>query len=195
MADRLLGLAAGLALFYLSVYPLLALQIYSETWYQVGCDWHGRCEQLPRLDADQAIEQLAGFWRHQNELSMAWTRKERNHLTEVRPIYDAMLGGFGLATVIALASFQRARLRRAALINGLIVLSLLAVLPFFKYFWVEIFHPLLFDNMDWNNNRADLSWYLMPKALFKLSIGALVAWTFSVNLAVWLWARRTPLGS
>lgn len=186
----LLGFLAGLILFYLSVYPMLAMQIYSPIWYELNCKLHDRCVILGEDKAHQATQELTQYWSHQGELGTSWTLKEKSHLAEVRPMFDALFIGFITAALLALLLFKRERLHRAALVNAIAVLSLLLILPFFKYFWVEIFHPLLFDNLNWKNNRDDVSWYLMPKPLFMLSLGTLVIWTCLVNLSVWWWTRQ-----
>ena len=189
--NRLLTICFGVALLFVSLYPVLAAQIYTESWYKIGCAWHGRCQQLGEARADRAIAELARFWRHQGDLSRIWTAKERRHLADVRPMFDAFSGVFVGSLVVCWMLFSRERLRRAALVNAVAVLLPLIVLPFFKYFWVEIFHPVLFDDLNWQNTRSDLSWYLMPKPLFALSLGVLVTWTCVVNLAAYWWARSS----
>lgn len=186
-------LAGAFTLLFLTLYPALAFQIYSPVWYQVGCDWHGRCEQrLGEQKTDRLIGEITRYWRHQGDLSRSWSRKEQRHLAEVREIYDALVMAYGFTLVLALWLLRGNELGRLARYNALAIPLLLLVLPFFKTFWVEVFHPLLFDNELWRNTRRDISWSLMPKAHFQLSAAALIAWAFAVNLGLALIFRRPP---
>lgn len=188
--ERLLLWVLVPALFVVTLYPALALQIYSEVWYELGCEVHGRCAQKPPDLIDQAITELTAFWRHQGELGSIWRQKEHLHLQEVRPMFDAIFWAFVVSVFLLAWLASPERIRRAARANVVIVLLPLLVLPFFKVFWTEIFHPLLFDNAHWRNSRAEISWYLMPKPLFMLSIAGLSLWGTATNLLLWLWAER-----
>lgn len=188
--QRLLNIFAGVVLFWVCVYPLLAVQIYTPWWYQASCVWHERCEQLGQAKAEQAISELSQFWQHRGELSSMWTPKEQAHLLEVRPMFDAIFWVFLLAVLLGMKLITRVNISGLALGNALSILSLLLLLPFFEYFWIDVFHPLLFDNMNWNNTRADISWYLMPKSLFFFGLIALIAWVFTVNMLIWLRTRK-----
>ena len=64
------------------------------------------------------------------------------------------------------------------------------LIPFFKSFWMDVFHPLLFDNELWRTNRSDVSWYLMPKAFFLRIIIFITLTTLLLNLALWGWSRK-----
>lgn len=164
-----------LLLFWLFCLPL-AFSIYTPWPYQTNCHWNERCAQLGEQKTAQSISELTGFFRHQKDtLAPPWTNKEFRHLLEVRGIYDGVFTVFALISLGFLADLAwRASTRqhwhqyaRSALFisAGLLVTALL-IAPFFSTFWMEVFHPLLFDNELWRTNPRDISWYLMPKAFF-----------------------------
>ncbi|MEZ4547819.1 MAG: hypothetical protein R3B51_08900 [Thermodesulfobacteriota bacterium] len=101
-------------------------------------------------------------------------------------MFDKMsVAGIAAAVLLAL-TFDRRRASLYALINIAIILSLLFVLPFFGTFWKDVFHPLLFKNNLWMNNRFDLSFYLMPRDFFKYTVALLIFSTAALNAFVWL---------
>jgi uncharacterized membrane protein len=75
-------------------------------------------------------------------------------------------------------------------VNAGIVVSLVVVLPFFKTFWMEVFHPLLFDNELWRTNPKDLTWYLTPRTYFRYTILLLILLTVLLNVFLVLGCRR-----
>ena len=98
----------------------------------------------------------------------------------------------GAAAVLLLAfTYDRKKIGRFAIINAAIILSLLLVLPFFTTFWRDVFHPLLFKNNLWINNRYDLSFYIMPRQFFKYTVALLVALSVSLNVIIWLLFRKS----
>ena len=139
------------------------------------------------------INELAAYFRHQGELKSFLTQKEKLHLKQVRVIFDKMffLGLVSLVTI--LVTYNRKRMSRYALINAVIIIALLIVVPFFGTFWRDIFHPLLFDNDLWKNNKYDLSFYIMPRQFFKYTVALLIILCFSINIAIWLALRRKKL--
>lgn len=181
--------AASLVLLVLTFYPTLAFQVYSPVWYEFGCSLHTRCERLKTLEAPVAIRQLTAYWRHQGELSRPWTKKERRHLAEVRPIYDGLAMLF-FASLLAAPWVLRSRaLPRAARVNVILILLLLPGLLVFRSLWMEVFHPLVFDNELWRNTRSDVSWYFMPPKFFQYSAGLLFLTGLVINGVIWLAAR------
>ena len=178
-------------LIYLSLYPPLAALVYLPGWYRINCDWHPRCEMLGAERSERAIVELTRYWRHQGELGAGWSGKERQHLAEVRPIYDALFVGVFLAAGALLLGWERRYVTRTALWVAAGIAALALVLPFFGYFWTKIFHGLLFDNTLWKNTPRDVSWYIMPRQLFMYSVGVMIACAASLSLAV-AWWTRTP---
>lgn len=193
MTGWIRSILAGLILLVMTVYPILAFQVYTQTWYEIGCEIHGKCDRLNNSVRHVSIEELTQFWRHQGELGQQWSQKERKHLAEVRPIYDGIFYVFILSVVLGLIVLPKWWRPHLPLWVAIGAMSPLLLVPFFKFFWVEVFHPLFFDNMDWNNTRADLSWYLMPRSLFMYSMIALVTWASILNLVIWVVARYSSL--
>lgn len=191
MIDRLKGTILFLSLFYLTFYIPMSLTFYAPLWMKLNCNWHDHCAIIGYENAYNGMEELASFFRHQGELDSFYTEKEKTHLTEVRGIFDRMFI-IGVAAVILLAlTYDRKRIGRYAIINAAIILSLLLVLPFFTTFWRDVFHPLLFSNNLWMNNRYDLSFYIMPRQFFKYTVALLVVLSVTLNIVVWLLCRKS----
>ncbi len=184
------AIACWASLLYLSIYLPLATMVYVPTWYQLNCAWHPRCELIGMPTAERGIAELTAFFLHRGELVTRWTEKERSHLTEVRQIYDRMFFLAWLGLIVLVLTYRTDRARVAALINLCLILSLLLVLPVFKPFWQDILHPLLFDNDNWRNTKAELSYYLMPRRFFLHSTAALILAAGAGNLLVLLMSRR-----
>jgi len=179
-----------ISLLYLTFYIPMTLTFYLPVWMDINCEWHGRCRVIGIERAESGINKLAAFFRHQGELNSFLTEKEKLHLKEVRGIFDTMFF-VGLLSVLAIAlTYKRKLLSRFALINAVIIICLLIVLPFFGTFWRDIFHPLFFDNDLWQNNRYDLSYYIMPRVFFKYTVGLLILLCFAINIVLWLSLRK-----
>jgi len=177
-------------LLYLSLYLPVALAAYCPQWYIFNCKLHPRCNYIGYPTALKHIHELTGFFLHKNILPGDWTPKEKLHLAEVRGILDtaALIAIMGI--ILFIFSFNRFKISAFALINLLIILSMLLVIPFFKTFWIKIFHPLLFDNKLWWNNSLDCSFYIMPESFFKNSIIFMIAFSFVLNVSVWMFFKR-----
>jgi hypothetical protein len=180
----------GISLFYLSLYIPVALMAYCPQWYIFNCKLHPRCDYIGYPTALKHIHELTDFFLHKNILPGDWTVKEKLHLAEVRGILDstALIAFMGI--ILFIFSFNRFRIATFALINLLIILSMLLIVPFFNMFWVKIFHPLLFDNKLWLNNYLDRSFYIMPECFFKYSIIFMIAFSFALNVLIWLYFKR-----
>lgn len=178
------------SLLYLTFYIPMTITFYLPQWMTLNCEWHDRCDVIGIESAIDGIDELASFFRHQGELDTFLTQKEKLHLKEVRGIFDKMFF-LGLISLVLLAlTYDRKRVSRYALINSVIIIALLIVLPFFGTFWKDIFHPLLFDNNLWQNNKYDLSFYIMPRVFFKYTVALLIILCFSINITIWLALRR-----
>jgi uncharacterized membrane protein len=189
--NRLKGILLFVSLFYLTFYIPMALTFYAPQWMKLNCEWHERCEVIGYDNAYKGIEELASFFRHQGGLDRFRTAKEKTHLKEVRGIFDRMLIAGSAALVLLVLTYDRRRVQRYALINAAIILSLLLVLPFFTTFWRDVFHPMLFRNNLWINNRYDLSFYIMPRQFFKYTVALIVLLSVAVNVILWLALRRS----
>ena len=187
---RIKNTLLGCSLFYLTLYLPIALMTYFPQWYTFNCKLHPRCEVIGYSSALKCIDELIDFFLHKNLLSAEWTVKEKLHLAEVRDILD-VLAIIAFSCIILLISFfKRSKMPTYALINIVIILSLLVLLPFFKTFWVKIFHPLFFNNDLWKNNYFDRSFYIMPGVLFKHALIFLIAFASLLNGTIWLSFKR-----
>ena len=186
MQNSIKGALLFVSLLYLTFFIPLAFTVYSPLWMQYNCDYHKRCEVIGMDEAEKAISELASFFRHQGGLESFYTDKERLHLTEVRGIFDKLLIAAVVAMGMIVLCFNAKRARRFALINAVLILSLLLVLPFFGTFWRDIFHPLMFNNDLWMNNQYDLSFYIMPRQFFKYTVALLTVLCFLINIGIWL---------
>lgn len=186
---KIKGLILFVSLLYLTFYIPMTLTFYFPQWMELNCGWHNRCEQIGNERSIKGINELASYFRHQGELNSFLTQKEKLHLKEVRGIFDKMLILGLVSLVILLLAYNRKRMSRYALINAAIIVVLLIVLPFFGIFWRDGFHPLLFDNDLWMNNKYDLSFYIMPREFFKYTAALLIILCFSINIALWLRLR------
>jgi uncharacterized membrane protein len=191
MLNRLKGILLFVSLFYLTFYIPMSLTFYTPGWMKLNCAWHERCGVIGYDTAYRGIDELASFFRHQGGLDSFWTAKEKAHLKEVRGIFDRMLIGGVIALMLLILTYDGKKVSRYAPINAAIALSLLLVLPFFVTFWRDIFHPLLFRNDLWVNNRLDLSFYIMPRQFFKFTIALLVLLSVTVNAVLWLALRKS----
>ena len=169
----------------------MSLTFYAPQWMKLNCEWHERCGVIGYDTAYTGIDELASFFRHRGELDSFRTAKEKAHLKEVRGIFDRMLIGAVIALILLVLTYDRKKVSRNALINAAIILSLLLVLPFFTTFWRDVFHPLLFKNNLWMNNRYDLSFYIMPRQFFKYTIALIVTLSVTVNIVLWLVLRKS----
>jgi uncharacterized membrane protein len=184
-----------ISLLLLSVYLPLVGMIYTESWYRLHCDWYYRCLVLGEL-AERSIANLTDFFLHREALHGRWSHKESLHLAEVRGIYDVLAGIALLAIVGLIYGYRGVRLRRTALTNIAVILSLLLLLPAFGYFWRHVFHEVMFSNELWRTDRNDITWYITPRVMFRNAIVALVIGGVAVNLAVlavdtWLRKRKS----
>jgi len=168
----------------------MTITFYLPQWMALNCKWHDRCEVIGNERAIDGIDELASFFRHQGELDSFLTQKEKLHLKEVRGIFDKMFFLALISLVLLALTYDRKRVSRYALINSVIIIALLMILPFFGTFWKDIFHPLLFDNDLWQNNKYDLSFYIMPRVFFKYTVALLILLCFVINIAIWLALRR-----
>lgn len=192
-----------LLLLWLFFIPL-ALVIYTPWTYQINCHWNPRCEQLGLAKTTTSSGELASFFRH--ELSTLpnppWSEKETQHLTEVRGMYDQALYLFILITLVflidlavnkRLSLYQGYAKNSRNIMLGLLVL-MLVISPFFRFFWMNIFHPLVFSNELWRTDPQDISWYLMPSQYFLWVIVFLLSTTLVINqLLVWLLPKNQDL--
>ena len=174
-----------ISLFYFTFYVPFVLVTYNPYWYKYNCDLHKRCKLMKTDQADKAIDNLVAFMMHREELKKGWRKNEKIHLSEVRTMFDIMLlAGAVSAFILIIFRKSRPKLYKFAILNLLIALCLFIVIPNFKTFWRDIFHPLLFDNEYWRVTRRDISYYITPRSFFRLTtICLLSAWAL-INVVI-----------
>lgn len=187
--NRIKAIFLFISLLYLTFYIPMTLTFYMPQWMELNCGFHKRCEVIGNERAKSGIHELSSYFRHKGELDSFLTEKEKTHLKEVRGIFDKMFLVALISLVVIFLTYDRKRVAKYALINAAIILTLLIVIPFFGTFWRDIFHPLLFDNDLWKNNRADLSYYIMPREFFKYTVALLIVLCFLINIAISLGLR------
>lgn len=181
-----------MSLFYLTVYLPFAVALYFPHWHRLNCRWNDVCYCIGEHVSSIGISELNAFFWHRGEFTSDWwTEKEKRHLTDVRQMADRLFGAALVAAAAMILLFEPRRVKNGALINIAIILSCLAILPFFGYFWRHIFHPLLFENRLWLNTRHDFSFYLMPRTYFKSTTAFLIVTSCIINLGIWLGLRKT----
>ncbi len=169
-----------ISLFYLTFYVPFALTSYSSHWIQYGCSFHNRCEVLGSDNVENAADNLVSFLLHKKELNDQWRVNEKIHLNEVRTILDIMfIAAFLAVTVLTMLRRKISGLYKFAVVNLIIALCFFIVLPNFKTFWRDIFHPVLFDNDLWKLTRQDTLFYIMPRVYFKTTTAVILSlWAF-----------------
>ncbi len=181
----------GLCLIYLSVYIPIFGVLYFPFWYEINCNWHGRCEQFGNEKATDRIHELVAYMSHVGELSGSdWTLKEKWHLEEVRRIFDCLFFAGIVAGGLLILLFNTKTIRWASIGNIVLLLCFCGILPFFGFFWRDIFHEWLFDNAFWKNNPHDVSYYIMPRVFFKHTMMLVIGIAIFINGGLFLGANR-----
>lgn len=187
---RIKRIVQYLTFFYLTVYIPFFCVAYLPGWYRLNCNWHSRCEKMGYDRVDTGIAQLNRFFRHQGELdAIFWTGKEKMHLMEVRQIADYLFLLFIAAIIGLYFSYHEKTIPKCAIINAALIVSFIAVIPFFATFWRNVFHPIVFDNQLWINTHLDFSFYIMPRQFFKFTTALLIISSSLINLLVWFGIR------
>lgn len=184
----------GLALLYLSLYLPLMITTYVPAWYQFNCRFHGRCLQMPMAPSELRIRELHQFLLHRNFLSSPWSTKERYHLAESRSLLD---GALLIAVVCIVLLLWPAKIKPQIwwpMLNIVIVLMFCLILPFFRFFWTRIFHPLFFDNQMWMNTCKDVSYYIMPSVFFEHTILLILLVSIMLNAILFFYFKRRTKG-
>lgn len=188
-----------LSLAYLTFFLPVMTVAYFPFWYKANCGFHGRCAVAGEEKAFLGIDELVAYFRHTRSdlVSPFWTWKEKKHLAEVRGMLDTMTILCVPALLMLAFSFEIRRARRSAVVIMIAAGSLFLVLPFFKFFWRHVFHPLLFSNKNWLNTPLDFSYYILPRVFFQYTVVVIVAMTILVNLAIYVgltvWAKKHSL--
>jgi uncharacterized membrane protein len=111
----------------------------------------------------------------------------------VRQMTDHLFFTALVALVLFGVCFDRSRLRRFSRVNLIAVLSLIAILPVFPFFWRHIFHPLLFTtNRNWLNTPKDFSFYILPRVFFRNTVILLIVYASLFNITSFFLSGRSP---
>lgn len=188
--DKIKNTFFGFSLFYLTLYIPIAFMTYIPQWYIFNCKFHPRCNFIGYSNSLKYIDELTDFFLHKNPLPIDWTPKEKLHLAEVREMLDVLAIVTIICIFLLIITFNRSKISTYALINLVIILSLLLLIPFFRTFWVKIFHPLFFDNNLWKNNYLDRSFYIMPRIFFKHSMIFLITVSSLLNAFTWFFFKK-----
>ena len=118
----------------------------------------------------RAIDDLILFFLHSSELSLEfWNLKEIKHFEDVRRIYDFLILSFlGVCIFLSWFGFRFSELEFKRAIKfalGIVFLPLI-LFPVFSWFWIEVFHPILFSNDLWILNVNDLCFWIFPIEFF-----------------------------
>ncbi len=173
------------SLFYLTFYLPFLFVAYNPYWINYNCDNNERCSKVKTEFRVKAVHELSSFLSHRGELKTGWRKNEKIHMEEVRYIFDIMAVA-ALVSIGVLFLFRKDRMRlyKFAIINIIIALALFIIIPNFKTFWRDVFHPLLFNNDFWKMSRQDVSYYITPRSFFKLTtIVVLSSWLF-INVMI-----------
>lgn len=176
------------SLFYLTFYLPFVFVAYNPYWINYNCEKNERCSRVQTEFRVNAVNELTSYLSHRGELTEGWQENEKIHMSEVRYIFDIMF----IAAIISLALLliirkDRMSLYKFAIINIVIALALFIVVPNFKTFWRDVFHPLLFNNEFWKMSRQDVSYYITPRTFFKITtIVVLSAWVL-INILIVLY--------
>ncbi len=130
---------------------------------------------------------LIGYFLHLSPLDVSvWSAKEILHYVDVRNILDKFYFVGFLCAMFILINYKKISFRNLVCVKKYlkyIILFPLVVLPFFSYFWNNIFHPIFFSNDLWLMVPSDLSYLIFNEWFFALFYLSFVAIEF---LLFWL---------
>ena len=189
--NYLISFILFLSLFYFTFYLPMSFTTYNSWWYKSMCSYHYRCERFGADDINLKIDELTDYFLHKADSLDKWTKKEKFHLEEVRNILDRMFIIAAVSLIFLIINYKRTRnLKSFSKINLALVVCFFIIFPFFKTFWREIFHPIFFDNDLWKNTKLDVSYYIMPRTFFKITVGFIFTSWLLINLTTYLVLRR-----
>lgn len=173
--------------FYLTLYIPLSFMVYSFSWYQFNYNFQETYQFLGEDITNNVTLNLINFFIYKEDLNLYWNETEILHMNDVRFIYTilfilAIFSFFGFGYFFS--SFKQ--VKKFAIINILFVCSLFFILPFFVYFWDNIFHVILFNNNYWIITNKNISYYLFSYQFFKNSLLFLIIFSIFFNLSVLL---------
>lgn len=177
--------ALFVSVLFLTLYLPLCFTVYFPTWYTFNYVGQGTYDTVTPYVADYATGNLVKFFLYMEDLNILWTPGEALHMFDVRIIYTCLFIFAVLAMICVFKFFDEDLVIKFSKWNLFIIPFGLLVLPFFKFFWTTIFHPLLFRNNLWQMSPNDLSYTLFPNSFFINSIIFIVFTAMIENLFIW----------
>lgn len=174
-----------ISILYLSLYIPLTITIYSQSWYEFNYKIHDTYKNIEKDKALNATKNLISFFLHKEELNNHWNEKERLHMKDVRNIYD-ILFILGILSFLGLGieNPKTKDLKKISMKNITIITIFIIIIPFFSYFWNNIFHNILFSNNYWIINQNDISYYIFPIEFFIYSTIFLILTSIIINISL-----------
>lgn len=179
-----------LSLLYLTLYIPFTITAYSKSWYETNYEKQSTYQTLGIVKTNNQTNNLINFFLHKQELNQLWSEKETLHLKEVRNIYDLLFIIFLITTPILILFFNKKIINHASKKNTYIIPSLLIIIPFFRLFWNNILHPLLFNNNYWINTPNEVSYHLFPTTFFINSILFIITISAIINFTIYLLTKK-----
>ena len=167
------------SLFYLTFYLPFVFVAYNPYWINYNCDKNERCSRVQTEFRVNAVNELTSYLSHRGELTKGWQENEKIHMSEVRHIFDIMF----IAAIISLVLLLIIRKDRMSLYKFAII-NIVIVVPNFKTFWRDVFHPLLFNNEFWKMSRQDVSFYITPRTFFKITTIVVLSTWMVINVLI-----------
>lgn len=176
---------------FITLYLPVIFMTYSISWYKFNFNFNSRIERIGYNKAIKGIEELTGFLREKNELrDPSWTKKETKHLKEVKQLYFKLNILFVMALIFFVILFEKKVCNKNSIKNLIFIFALLCIIPFFKFFWREIFHTILFNNDFWKNSASDFSYYLMPRIFFRNSLIFIIVVSSILNTVIYYFSSK-----
>ena len=124
------------------------------------------------------------YFLHLSALDSAvWSAKEVAHYGDVRSIIDWFNYYLVISIIFVGLNFRKINLSNLKFVSSklkYIILLPLVVLPFFSYFWDNVFHKIMFSNDLWIMVPTDLSYHIFYYDFFILSYLSFVGVEFGL---------------
>jgi len=180
----------NVTLFYITLYIPFSILVYTPFWLRFHSSIHRWTRNIAVEQREVYIRELNQFFLHQNQLVTHWTEKEKYHLAEVRGIFDFLFILFCCSILVTVIAFRKKFLLVSSRFNMICLGVFSLLLPVFSFFWLNVFHPLVFNNLAWKNTPSDISFFFMPVSFFKKSFLIILCFAFIFNFANWIISRH-----
>lgn len=178
----------SLLLFSISL-PITTLAV-TPSWYYINYDQQNTYEYVREQTATYTTEELIGFYLFKNDPPITLSEKEQRHFKEVRTYFVALFITMCISLVAVLKLWPKVKKTIPAITNIVLIALSSSAFINFRYFWDNIFHPLIFNNDYWINYPHEISFYLFqPEVFFVNSAIAVISITVIINLLVLLYAH------